>query len=497
MTVRTLGEDLRAVAARRPDKEAVVAAGRRLSYAELDRAADRLAAGLAGLGVRRGDRVALLLPNTIEAATAVYGVVRAGAAIVPLNPGLKQEKLAELLAHCGAVAVICDQRSFATAKSATAALEGISVVAGIDDLADGSRPEAEPISVDLAAVIYTSGSTGEPKGVSVSHANMTFVADSIVEYLEMDGNERILCVLQLSFGYGLYQLLSCVRAGGTLVLAAGFAFPGTIVKLLEQERITTLPGVPTVFSVLLSLSGIGDRAFPELAKLTNAGAGLPTSTVESLRRVFPAARLFLMYGQTECQRVCYLPPEQVAKRPDSVGIAIPGTEVWVENAHGEVAGPGEVGELMVRGGHVMQGYWDDPDATRRRLREGATPADRVLMTDDLFRTDEEGFLYFVSRRDDIIKSRGQKVVPREIEEIIHRLDGIRDAAVVGVPDPLLGQAVHAHVSLTEGSELEEAALRRHCAIHLEDHMIPSRVVIHGELPKIGSGKIDRRALAEL
>jgi len=497
MSSRTLGDDLRAAANRVPDKEAVVAGGERLSYGDLDRAADLVAAGLAESCIRRGDRVALMLANSAAAATAVYGVLRAGAAIVPLNPGLKREKLAGLLAHCGAAALICDARSAATARSAAADVGEIELIEDLAVLAGEAAPARPPLSVDLAAVIYTSGSTGEPKGVTLSHANMAFVADSMIEYLEMDDRERILCVLQLSFGYGLYQLLTSVRAQATLVLETGFAFPGKIVQVLEQEQITTLPGVPTVFSVLLSLSGTTERHFPHLTKLTNAGAGLPTARVEALRRAFPEAKLFLMYGQTECQRVCYLPPDQLDARPDSVGIAIPGTEAWVESADGEVAAAGEVGELVVRGGHIMQGYWNDVEATAARLLAGSTPEDRILMTGDLFRADEEGYLYFVSRRDDIIKSRGQKVVPREIEEVLYRLAGVKDAAVVGVADELLGQAVHAHVATVEGANLDEAVLRRHCAHHLEDHLIPSRVVIHAELPRIGSGKIDRRALAEL
>ncbi len=497
MSRRTLGEDLRAAAIRVADKEAVVAGGRRLSYAELDRAADRLAAGLAERGVERGDRVALILANSVGAAIAVYGVLRAGAAIVPLNPGLKREKLAALLSHCGATALICDSSSATTARAAAADAGGVDLIDDLDALAGEIAPVRPPLSVDLAAVIYTSGSTGEPKGVTLSHANMAFVADSIIEYLEMDENERILCVLQLSFGYGLYQLLTSVRAAGTLVLEAGFAFPGKIVQVLEQEQITTLPGVPTVFSVLLSLSGTAERELPHLTKLTNAGAGLPTAKVEALRRVFPAARLFLMYGQTECQRVCYLPVDQLNSRPDSVGIAIPGTEAWVENADGEPAAVGEIGELAVRGGHVMQGYWNDPEATEAKLRPGATPAERVLKTGDLFRADQEGFLYFVSRRDDIIKCRGLKVVPGEVEEVLYAHPGVKDAAVVGVADELLGEAVHAHVVAIEGAELDEMTLRRHCAVHLEDHLVPGRVLIHPELPRIGSGKVDRRTLAGL
>jgi acyl-CoA synthetase (AMP-forming)/AMP-acid ligase II len=343
-------------------------------------------------------------------------------------------------------------------------------------------------------VIYTSGSTGEPKGVTLLHRNMTFVADSMIEYLEMDEGERVLCVLPLSFGYGLYQLLTCVRTRATLVLEAGLAFPGRVVQRLEEGAITALPGVPTVFAVLLSLRGLGEREFPALRVLTNAGAALAPTTIAALRETFPSARLYSMYGQTECQRVCYLPPDQIEARPGSVGIPIPGTEAWVEDEGGAVAGAGVVGELMVRGEHVMQGYWGDPEASAAKLRPGRSPEERVLATGDLFRTDEDGYLYFVSRRDDIINSGGEKVAPREVEDVLHAAAGVREAAVIGVPDPLLGEAVQAHVAPQTGHELDAQALRRHCAERLEDYLVPRVIVIHDELPRTDNGKLDRRAL---
>ena len=294
------------------------------------------------------------------------------------------------------------------------------------------------MSLDLAAVIYTSGSTGDPKGVTLTHGNMTFAADSIIEYLQMDESDRILCVLPLSFDYGLYQLLMSIRVGATLVLEPGFAFPGRVVQLLETHRITGLPGVPTLFQVLLSLRGLADREFPDLRFLTNTAAALHAPTVDAIRRTFPNARLYSMYGLTECKRTTYLPPEQLEARPTSVGIPIPGTEVWIEDERGNVLGPGEVGELMIRGAHVMQGYWNDPEMTAARLRPGRWPWERVLASGDLFRSDDEGYLYFVGRRDDLIKSGGEKIVPREIEDVLHSAPGVREAAVIGMPDRLLG-----------------------------------------------------------
>jgi acyl-CoA synthetase (AMP-forming)/AMP-acid ligase II len=311
----------------------------------------------------------------------------------------------------------------------------------------------------------------------------------------MGPEDRVLCVLPLSFDYGLYQLLMSVRVGATLVLEEGFAFPGRVVRLLEEQSITGLPGVPTVFQMLTALRGLSERRLPDLRFLTNTGAALPAGLTDAIQRTFPHARLFSMYGLTECKRVSYLPPEELAVRPTSVGIPIPGTEAWIDDGDGTAVAPGEVGELMVRGAHVMQGYWGDPRATNERLRPGRWPWERVLATGDLFRRDEDGYLYFVGRRDDLIKSRGEKVIPREVEDVLLAAPGVREAAVVGVPDRLLGQAVHAHVSPQPGEVTEGAELRRHCARHLEDYMVPQRVFVHDKLPLTSNGKVDKLVLA--
>lgn len=497
---RTLADDLRGSAARRPNHEAVVAPDRRLTYAQLDRAADALAAALHGHGVKRGDRVAILLPNGAEAAIAIYGALRAGAAFVPLNPSVKREKLAYVLRDCAASAVVCDARLTDLVEDARREAPSVkAVLADVEPAAAAPpvppAPPPPPVSVDLAAIVYTSGSTGPPKGVTLTHANMTFAAGSIAEYLQMTEDDRVLTVVPLSFDYGLYQLLMCVRLGATVVLERGFAFPGRVVAVLEQERITGLPGVPTIFQVLTSLDGLTERELPHLRFLTNTAAALSVATIEAIRRTFPRARLYSMYGLTECKRVAWLPPEQLDARPDSVGIPIPGTEAWVEGPDGGEAPPGVTGELLVRGAHVMQGYWNDPEATAERLRPGRWPWERVLATGDLFRADEDGYLYFVGRTDDIIKSRGEKVAPREVEEVLHAAPGVAAAVVVGVPDELLGEAVTAFVVLQPGVMLNPGVLRQHCAARLEDYMVPARIELCKELPTTPNGKVDRRALA--
>ncbi len=498
MSGRTFAEDLRAGARRNPDRIALITPEGPLTLGELDRRASLLAARLGEIGVARGDRVAIMLPNGADAAVALYGAIRAGAAISPLNPTTKRDRLELMLTDLEAKAVISDPSLSATVTEATSASDGVAV---IDDLAGLADETAEPppapapaLEVDLAAVIYTSGSTGEAKGVALTHRNMTFVADSIIEYLRLGPGDRILSVLPLSFNYGLYQLFMAIRTEATLVLEPGFAFPGRLVSLLTDERITALPGVPTIFQTLLSLRGLGERSFPDLRLITNAGAALPAATVGALRRAFPESELFLMYGLTEATRVAYLPPGLIDLKPTAVGNPIPGTELWLEDEQGNVLGPGEPGELIVRGPHVMQGYWNDPVGSERRLRPGRWPWERVLRTNDVFRLDEDGHLHFVARRDDVIKSRGEKVAPREVEEALAAAPGVREAAVVGVPDRLLGEAVIAHVSPQPGEQLDPGELRRRCAQALEDHKVPRLVVVHAELPRTANGKVDRRAL---
>ncbi|MEJ7894872.1 MAG: AMP-binding protein [Solirubrobacteraceae bacterium] len=499
MTARTLDAILRRTAERSPEGVALRSGGHSVSFGALARVADGAAAGLRSLGVGRGDRVAMALPNGLDAVSVLYGAWRAGAVVVPINPGVRADKLASLLDHSDAAVLVT------TPEHAPGSRDGLEVVVDgatgsgttrlAELLATDPLDDAGPIELDLAAIIYTSGSTGRPKGVALSHANLAFVTGSIVEYLEMGRQDRVLSVLPLSFGYGLSQLLTCVNAGARLVLEPGLGYPGRIVELLAAEQITGRPGVPTIFRVMTSLPGLEDRRFEHLRFLTNAGAGLPSTTAAALRRCFPQARLYAMYGQTECTRVCYLPPEDFDRRPRSVGVAIPGTEVWIADEDGVEVEDGVVGELVVRGPHVMQGYWKDPVGTGLRLREGRWPWERAMHTGDLFTREADGYLYFVSRTDDIIMSRGEKVAPREIEEVLHGAPGVAEAAVVGVPDDLLGEAVEAHVAAVAGAAIDPRELRRYCAERLEAHLVPWRVVLHDELPKGANGKIDRAALA--
>ncbi|MEQ9486893.1 class I adenylate-forming enzyme family protein [Coleofasciculus sp. F4-SAH-05] len=502
-------EFLESSADRLPDKVALIGDGQRLTYAEVEAQANRLANAFLAKGLQRGDRVVLFLPNCLELAIAIFAVLKAGGVFVPLNPSTKSDKCAYILNNCQARVLLTSGRQADLAQQLTQQVPSLTTLiltSPIPETSTGNvlsftaiqseclsqRPQKVNIDLDLACLIYTSGSTGDPKGVMSDHSNVVFAASSIIEYLGNVESDSVIGLLPLSFDYGLYQLLMVFKFGGTLVLEKGFTYPAAILKRMEQERVTGFPGVPTIYAMLLKMD-LSAYDLSSLRYLTNTAAALPPSHILQIRAKFPWATLFSMYGLTETKRTLYLPPDQLDKRPDSVGIAIPGTEVWIEDEQGKRLGSGQVGELVVRGRHVMRGYWGNPEASAARFRPGLMPGERLCYTGDLFHIDEEGFLYFVSRQDDMIKSRGEKVAPKEVENVLYGLPGVREAAVIGVADPVLGQVVKAFV-VQEGDELTPADILRHCRAHLEDFMVPKLVEFCVQLPKTSSGKIKKTDL---
>lgn len=501
---------------RHPDKTALVCGGERLSYDDVERRSNRLAHALVDMGVRPGDRVAIFLENSTEAVLSIFAVLKAGAVFTMVNPTTKADKLSYMLRDSEARALIFHAARAEEVRESIAGLtDPVSLmtvvargketkVSGLDarSFADvleepaglEARPTGRGIDVDLAALVYTSGSTGNPKGVMLTHLNMVSAATSITTYLENQPDDIILNVLPLSFDYGLYQVLMAFKFGGTVILEKSFTFPHAVLQKVAEEGVTGFPIVPTISAILLQMD-LSKYSLPSLRYLTNTGAALPTEHIERLRKAFPHARLYSMFGLTECKRVSYLPPDQLALRPTSVGKAMPNVEVYVVDEQGTRLPAGEVGELVVRGSNVMKGYWKLPQETDRALRPGLLPGERVLYTGDLFKLDSEGYLYWVGRRDDIIKSRGEKVSPKEIENVLYALEGISMAAVVGVPDPVLGQAVKAIVTCKEGFKLTVQDVQRHCASHLEDLMVPKIIEFRDEMPRTPTGKIDKRRLA--
>jgi long-chain acyl-CoA synthetase len=494
---------LRDSAGRYPDKTALIAGDRRMSFGELDAASNRLAAALAQRGLARGDRAIVFMDNCWEAVVSIFAVFKAGGVFSPVNPSTKADKLAYVVNNCRASAVLTQGKLLPVTEAAQTECPSlkISVVVGRDfnqALACDAAPPAMPgIDIDLCMLVYTSGSTGFPKGVMMTHQNVAAAATSITTYLENTPDDIILNVLPISFDYGLYQVLMAIKVGATLVLEKSFAFPQAIFNRMQEEKVTGLPLVPTMAAMILGMKDLQPGSFSHLRYLTNTAAALPPAHIMRLQELFPTTRIYSMYGLTECKRCTYLPPAELARRPSSVGIAIPGTEAYVVDDSGARVKPGEVGELVIRGAHVMKGYWENQEATDKALKPGPLPWEKVLYTGDLFRTDDDGFLYFVGRKDDIIKSRGEKVSPKEVENVLYALPGIREAAVVGVPDPILGLAIKAVVALDPGSDLTEQNIVRHCARHLEDFMVPKIVEFRDELPKTESGKISRRLVGVL
>ncbi len=501
-------------ACRSPEKVALVCGKRRVTYDELDASSDALAAHLAAAGVGRGDRVMIFADNTVETVVSFWATLKANAVVSLVNPLTKSDKLDYLLQDCRPAAFITDAHlspAFGAPVRHATFLKRVVVSGDAGDAEPGSLPRAvrweiatkahgappvrRCIDIDLAAIVYTSGSTGDPKGVMLTHRNMLTACASIASYLELREDEVILNVLPLAFDYGLYQMIMAFSVGARLVLERSFAFPAQTVRLLTEERVTGLPGVPTVFSTLLGLKSLREGDLPSVRYVTNTGAALPVKHIQMLRELLPAARIYSMYGLTECKRCTYLPPEDIDRKPESVGIAIPNTEMWIVDEGGRRVGPGIVGKLVIRGATVMKGYWGKPEATAEKLKPGPLPGEQVLHTGDYCRMDEEGYLYFVGRGDEIIKSRGEKVAPKEVENVLMGIPGVKEAAVIGVPDDLLGEAVKAFVVMEQGTAIGEAQIRNECRRRLETFMVPKHIDIVASLPRTDTAKINKRALS--
>ena len=504
-------------AKRFPEKVALIAGDGRYTYRQIDEEANRLAHALIASGVKRGDRVVIFLPNSLETVVSIFGALKAGAVFVVLNSTTKADKITYILNNCRATAMVTSgakAESLSACWSETPYLQSVftteaneSQVKAIqsggkktfsmeevrNQAGNSTCPAKKCIDIDLAALIYTSGSTGRPKGVMVTHLNIISAATSISTYLENTSDDIVINFLPLGFDYGLYQLLMMFKMGGTLVLHDSFAFPNVAIDKMIREKVTGFPIVPTISAILLQMD-LSKYEFPNLRYISNTAAALPVEHIRKIRALFPHVKLFSMYGLTECKRVSYLPPDQLDVRPTSVGRGMPNEEVYVVDDNGERVPPGVIGELVIRGSNVMKGYWELPEETAHCLKPGPLPGERVLYSGDLFRADEEGYLYFVGRKDDIIKTRGEKVSPREVEDVIYSLDGVAEVAVIGMPDPILGSAIKAVLSLRPGAQVTKQDVLRHCSAKLEDFMVPKIVEFQASLPKTETGKISKRLI---
>ncbi len=508
---RLLHQGLIASAEKYPQKTALVIEGTPYSYKQLLDSVLRLARGLQKRGLNRGERVAIYMDNTWPCIISIYAVLMAGGVFFVINPQTKKEKLQFILKDSEASFLLTDghlSRNFLSIIHELSTIRSIIISGAMPELTEkmesfdrvianaNALDEAPFVNPkDLASLIYTSGSTGFPKGVMQTHQSMVFASWSLIEYLRLRTDDRIMLMLPLAFDYGLYQLLMAVSLGATLIAERSFIYPSLIYQRINEQQATVFPGVPTIYATMIEAHRKTNIQFPSITRVTNTAAALPVEYLHSLKEIFPNALIFKMYGLTECKRVSYLEPELLDEKPASVGKAIPGTEVFIRLKDGTPAAMGEPGILFVRGPHIMAGYWKRPEQTERMLYPGEIPGEKILCTHDWFKMDEEGFLYFVGRSDDIIKTRGEKVSPLEVEQVLHTIEGVKEAVVLGVPDEILGEAIRAYIVQQPRVQLTERKIKMICMQKLENFMVPKAVVFLDKMPKSPNGKIDKKALA--
>jgi acyl-CoA ligase (AMP-forming) (exosortase A-associated) len=509
---------LRNSARRSPHKEALVHGEQRLTYEEVARRVSGLATSLRSAGLKRGERIGIYLEASVAQVVSIFGVSQADGVYVPISAVLHSAQVMHIAHDCemkGLITSSSKLNSLATVLPQIPSLEFLIItdekdvpdvglrVYRLDDLCameSRGRWDERAIEKDLAAILYTSGSTGKPKGVMLSHANVVAGSRIVSTYLGITENERILAVLPFSFDAGMNQLMTAFEKGGTLVLI-NFVFAREIVNILLKERVTGLAGVPTLWSLLAQPnSTLNKQPLTHLRYITNTGGAMPQSVLGTLRQILPDTKVFLMYGLTEAFRSTYLPPEELDRRPTSMGRAIPDTEILVLNERGELCKPGEPGELVHRGPTVSLGYWNRPEDTARVLRPNPLlppemgDCEKVCYSGDIVKMDEDGFLYFIGRRDTMIKSSGFRISPTEVEEVLFQTGKLRGAAVIGIPDEVLGQVIKAFVVPRDGEVLNADTLLELCAEKMPRFMLPKSVEVLGDLPKTSSGKVDYPAL---
>ena len=470
-----------------------------------------VAAGLQKLGLSPHERVAVYLPKTPESVFSFFGATAAGGVMVPVNPVLKAPQVVHILKDCNVRVLITNKSRYQQMISEIQQCHDLLHVILVDaDIAGtlnwhslpGSVEHYQPssaIDADMAAILYTSGSTGKPKGVVLSHRNMVTGAHSVARYLRNTAEDRLLCVLPFSFDYGFSQLTTAFSVGASCYLLE-YLFPKDVIKAVEQHQITGLGLVPPLWVQIAELElpqGCGDS----LRYFTNTGGAMPGKTLESLRKQFRNADPYLMYGLTEAFRSCFLPPSEIDKRPDSMGKAIPNAEIMVINERGEECTAHEPGELVHRGALVSMGYWNDQVRTAERFK--ATPCrikeipapEIAVWSGDVVRKDEDGFLYFIGRRDDMIKTSGYRVSPTEVEEAAYSSGLVAEVAAIGVAHHRLGQAIVMVAVKSVTNIYDEKQLIRHFKHQLPSYMVPVKIILSDSLPRNPNGKIDRKHLA--
>ena len=506
-----------------PDATALMAGNARLSYGELADQMRAFARMLLHARLGPGDRVGVFLDKRFETVVAKFGTAAAGCTFVPINPLFRPRHVGHCLRDCNARVLVTSRDRLQTVEQVLAGcpeLERVILVPGGDGAppAAGTRPEtvgwdaaldaaagcATPphrrIDSDMTAIFYTSGSTGMPKGVVLSHRNVVVGARSVASYLENHAGDRLLAALPLSFDAGFSQLTTAFTVGASVVLL-NYLLPRDVINTIAKFGITGLTGVPPLY-IQISQSPWPEGAAKSLRYIANTGGRMPGATLARLRALLPAAKVYLMYGLTEAFRSTYLPPSEVDRRPDSMGKAIPNVEVMVVDAQGRPCAPGQEGELVHRGPLVSLGYWNDPARTAERFKPAPGQPGGLCLTEiavwsgDVVTTDEDGFLYFVGRRDDMIKTSGNRVSPTEVEEVVHGTGLVKEVAAIGAPHPTLGQGIVLYVTPRDGAEVDIEALLGECRSQLPAFMVPHVVLTRPALPTNANGKIDRSLLRD-
>lgn len=498
----------------RGDQPALRDGLRELTYSQTLFLASVIARDLQCAGLERGDRVVLLMSNSVGFCVTFWGITLAGCVAVPLNPDTKEEKLSWIIENCEPKSIVADECLLARVNSAVgttptapyvltyvgSGLLGHDLIAFDDEMVaeDSEAPGKslmDVIDCDLAAIIYTSGSTGDPKGVMLSHLNVTAAARSVSTYLGYRADDTVFCAIPLSFDYGLHQLIMSTLVGATLHMETDFSKPLFALSHLVASAATIFPIVPTMIPLIEPLADRFDMS--HVRCLTSTSAALHSGSIDKLSALFPDAVIFSMYGLTECHRCTYLDPSYLKTHKTSVGQAIPNTELWLVDEQGRRHVRNATGELVIRGSTVMKGYWKNATKTAEKVRICPVTQDLVLFTGDTCRLDEDGFLYFIARNDDILKVGGQKVAPSEIERTLMAHSAVSQAAVISERHPTHGERPVAFVTLRPGAPIASSVLVDWCGDRLEKHVVPARIVLVDAFERNANGKIDKHALQEL
>lgn len=489
----------------RAAEPALISASEHVSYGALAAAVERLAAALIGAGVQRGQRVGVHLPKSVDEVVATFAIARAGAVFVNINDRWTLGQLGYVIEDCGIEVLVTDFRRARALVSDPlhSRLRRVFVrgrrapdgMTPLEALPEGTAPPCPAVGGDLAALLYTSGSTGLPKGVMLTHTNVVEGARSVARYLRNDASDRVLGLLPMSFDYGQSQVTTMFLVGGAVVLHS-VMMPAEIVRAVQTHGVTGIAAVPPAWIPLVRALQESPVALPSLRYITNSGGKVPPDILDAFPVVFPGVDIYLMYGLTEAFRSTYLPPEQFADKRGAIGGAIPGVEVFVVDPERGLCGPDEVGELVHRGALVSRGYWGKPEATAERVRPCPALGDLigdepVVFSGDLVRRDEDGVLWFVGRRDGMIKTSGFRLSPTEVEDVVFASGIVSDVVAFGVPDDTLGERVHCAVSGRE-TPVDVEALGAWCRSAMPAYMVPHRFFVwESPMPRTSSGKLDR------